>query len=220
MTRALVKKNYPAALPAVDPLITPPRLLNLFQRSKFGLAIFDRQLRFAGVNPAVAKMNGLPEAAHAGRKISDVLGNAALTLAPLLEGVLASGRPISGFEWSGKLPARAEIGHWVADYLPVFDARMKISHVAALVWEVRLWARKSKRPAGVKHQVDSIDLSAREAEIVRLLAQGKCNKEISSILHISIKTVESHRSRILFKLHLDSLVGLVHYAIRTHLVEL
>ena len=54
---------------------------------------------------------------------------------------------------------------------------------------------------------------------MRLLAENKSNKEVSSILGISVKTVEAHRARILLKLQLDSLVGLVHYAIRNRLVE-
>jgi DNA-binding CsgD family transcriptional regulator len=173
-----------------------------------------------GVNPAIAAMNGVPEAAHPGKKISEVLGKSASTLVPLLESVLSSGQPISGFEWSARLPARAEIGHWVADYIPLLD-QGKVRYVAALAWEVRLWGPtvdlRSDIPTGERSRL--IELSPREAEIVRLLAQGKCNKEVSSVLNISIKTVESHRSRILFKLQLDSLVGLVHYAIRNRLVE-
>jgi DNA-binding CsgD family transcriptional regulator len=175
-----------------------------------------------GVNPAIAAMNGVPAAAHPGRKISDVLGKAAaLTVAPLIESVFATGRPVSGFEWSAKLPARAEIGHWVADYLPLFDQRTKVRHVAALVWELRVWKQRFNHPSHVqtRGRIGDQELSPREMEIARLLAEGKCNKEVSSVLNISIKTVESHRSRVLLKLHLDSLVALVHYAIRTHLVE-
>lgn len=62
-------------------------------------------------------------------------------------------------------------------------------------------------------------LSPREKEILRLLSEGKANKEVASILGISVKTVETYRARVLHKLNLDSLVGLVHYAIRHRIVE-
>lgn len=62
-------------------------------------------------------------------------------------------------------------------------------------------------------------LSHREREIVQFLAAGKSNKEIGIVLDISTKTVETHRSRAMNKLHLASLAELVHYAIRHGIVE-
>jgi DNA-binding NarL/FixJ family response regulator len=54
----------------------------------------------------------------------------------------------------------------------------------------------------------------REAEIIRLLAQGKANKKIATELGITIRTVETHRANIMLKLGLHSLTELIHYAIR------
>jgi DNA-binding NarL/FixJ family response regulator len=54
----------------------------------------------------------------------------------------------------------------------------------------------------------------REMEIVRLLAQGKSNKEIAAQLGITVRTVETHRAKIMLKLDLHSLADLIHYAIR------
>jgi len=62
-------------------------------------------------------------------------------------------------------------------------------------------------------------LSAREREIVQLLAEGKSNKEIADALRISVRTTEAHRANILHKLKLDSVAGLVRYAIRNKIVE-
>jgi DNA-binding NarL/FixJ family response regulator len=58
----------------------------------------------------------------------------------------------------------------------------------------------------------------REAEIIRLLAEGKANKVIAADLGISIRTVETHRAKIMQKLGLHSLAELVHYAIRQKIV--
>jgi DNA-binding CsgD family transcriptional regulator len=62
-------------------------------------------------------------------------------------------------------------------------------------------------------------LSPRETEIVRLLAQGKGNKEISQALTISKKTVETYRAKIMLKLQIHSLSDLVLYAVRCGFVK-
>jgi len=61
-------------------------------------------------------------------------------------------------------------------------------------------------------------LTSREREIVQLLAEARGNKEIASMLFISVKTVETHRASIMRKLRINSIVELVHYAIRNNLV--
>jgi DNA-binding NarL/FixJ family response regulator len=60
--------------------------------------------------------------------------------------------------------------------------------------------------------------TSRESEILRLLAEGKTNKEIAALLGITVRTVETHRSKIMLKLGLHSLADLIHYAIRQGLV--
>ena len=62
-------------------------------------------------------------------------------------------------------------------------------------------------------------LSAREREVIQLLAEGKSNNEVAEILYLSAKTVETHRAHIMEKLNLHSVVGLVHYAIRNKIIE-
>jgi DNA-binding NarL/FixJ family response regulator len=62
-------------------------------------------------------------------------------------------------------------------------------------------------------------LSTRECQVVQLLAEGRSNKEIASAMHISVKTVEAHRSTIMRKLGFTSIVQLVRFAIRNNLVR-
>jgi DNA-binding NarL/FixJ family response regulator len=62
-------------------------------------------------------------------------------------------------------------------------------------------------------------LSDRQTSIVRLVVEGRTNKEIGRILNISLKTVETHRAAAMRKLHLSSLAGLVRYAVRNGLIE-
>lgn len=63
-------------------------------------------------------------------------------------------------------------------------------------------------------------LTAREREILQLVAEGRTSREIAAQLHISAKTVEGHRSRIMDKLDIRELAGLVRYAVRVGLVTL
>jgi DNA-binding NarL/FixJ family response regulator len=62
-------------------------------------------------------------------------------------------------------------------------------------------------------------LTARELEIVKLIAEAHTNDEIAELLTISKKTVERHRANILEKLGMNDRVELTRYAIRRGLVE-
>jgi len=63
-------------------------------------------------------------------------------------------------------------------------------------------------------------ITDREKEILELIAQGFPNREIAGRLSLSVRTVETHRANIMKKLKIDSLAGLVKYAIRTGLTTL
>jgi DNA-binding NarL/FixJ family response regulator len=64
------------------------------------------------------------------------------------------------------------------------------------------------------------DLTPRELEVVKLLAQGRSNKEVASDLDISVKTVDAHRTNIMRKLNLRSYSELIHFAIRHKIIEI
>ncbi len=63
-------------------------------------------------------------------------------------------------------------------------------------------------------------LTSREKEVLKLLAEGSSNKEVGARLGISVKTAETHRSRIMKKLRLGSVADLVRYAIRNQYIDL
>jgi len=62
-------------------------------------------------------------------------------------------------------------------------------------------------------------LTARQREILQLVAEGKNTKEIAGLLGISIKTVEAHRLQLMARLDIHDVPGLVRYAIRSGLVS-
>jgi DNA-binding NarL/FixJ family response regulator len=63
-------------------------------------------------------------------------------------------------------------------------------------------------------------LTDRERQILKLFAQGRCTKDIANRLHLSVKTVGTHRSHIMEKLDIHSIAGLTKFAIREGLTPL
>jgi DNA-binding NarL/FixJ family response regulator len=63
-------------------------------------------------------------------------------------------------------------------------------------------------------------ISDREREVLQLLAEGKSSKEMASILQLSVKTIETHRNRIMRKLSIHTIAELTKYAVREGLTSL
>src|SRR5580658_1265766 len=71
-----------------------------------------------------------------------------------------------------------------------------------------------------KHVEDSYDLlTPREREVLQLLAEGRTNKEVANLLHLSVYTVDAHRGNILQKLNLHGVPEMVLYAVRKGIIQ-
>ena len=70
-----------------------------------------------------------------------------------------------------------------------------------------------------KRRLEPDPLSPREHQVLQLVAEGKTTKEVATQLGISVKTAESHRSRIMEKLEIHETAGLVRYAIRQGIIQ-
>jgi DNA-binding NarL/FixJ family response regulator len=62
-------------------------------------------------------------------------------------------------------------------------------------------------------------LTVREREVMQLLAEGKTNKQIATLLGLTVATAQTHRATIMRKLHLSSVAELVRYAVRNKIIE-
>jgi DNA-binding NarL/FixJ family response regulator len=76
---------------------------------------------------------------------------------------------------------------------------------------LRAYLSKAPRP-------EASELTVREQETLELLAEGKSNKGIAEALHISVKTAEVHRSRLMKKLNLRNMGELMRYAVRKGII--
>lgn len=65
----------------------------------------------------------------------------------------------------------------------------------------------------------AVELTARQREVLQLVAEGRSTKEIARMLGVSIKTVETHRTELMRRLDIHDVAGLVRYAIRRGLVS-
>ena len=97
----------------------------------------------------------------------------------------------------------------LAEHKPFFTPE-----ISQLLFAKFFSAGACKKQSGPEHS-----LTEREREIVRLLAEGHSNKEVASRLGVSIRTAETHRATLMRKLDIDSLAGLVRYAIRNNIIE-
>ena len=72
---------------------------------------------------------------------------------------------------------------------------------------------------GNRRSAEKDTLTRREKQVIQLLAEGKSTKEVASMLNLSVKTAETHRSNIMGKLGLHSVSELVLYAVRNSIVQ-
>jgi DNA-binding NarL/FixJ family response regulator len=104
-------------------------------------------------------------------------------------------------------------------------ARELVSAVEAIQRNSTYFTPRMTQPAigsdlrGSRRSADKNALTARESQVIQLLAEGKSNKEVASLLDLSVKTAETHRSNIMSKLGLHSVSELVMYAVRNNIVQ-
>jgi DNA-binding NarL/FixJ family response regulator len=92
------------------------------------------------------------------------------------------------------------------------------TYLSSQISEIALESSVHPRPAGQDHDPIS-NLSPREKEILQLIAEEHTSSEIAALLFISDKTVEKHRARLIEKLNVRNLAGLVRLAVKYHLVD-
>jgi DNA-binding NarL/FixJ family response regulator len=80
-------------------------------------------------------------------------------------------------------------------------------------------AERRARESGLVGKQARRPLTAREAEVLQLVAEGAANKQIAVDLGISIKTVEKHRQQLMNKLDIHDTAGLTRHAIATGVIE-
>jgi len=180
-------------------------VLELTKRNEIEAALFRLTDRLARVHSALRRDPGVFDPVGLGDGCAN-LGDVSAGPAGLLENCLAETRAISQLLYNTP-PQTAVQPPPLSRTSPVRRLRQGRRQDFAAVHPI-------------EDELECLSpLSAREREVTALLAIGKTNKEIGTILLISTRTVESHRARIMLKLDLHSLSELVRYAVRIHLIQ-
>ncbi len=92
-------------------------------------------------------------------------------------------------------------------------------YLSAEIANLTPWYCKDARSIGNDQDGPFDDLTVREVEVLQLIAEGLGNKEVAQELQVSVKTIETHRTRLMSKLDIHDTAGLVRYAIRKKIVQ-
>ncbi|MDZ8135342.1 MAG: PAS domain S-box protein [Nostoc sp. DedQUE04] len=113
------------------------RLNAFFSSAPVGMNIVDKQLRFVQINQLLAEINGLPQQAHIGKTIHEVLPDIAPLVEPIYQQVLITGQPIINQELSSTSIKQPDIiRHFLASYFPIVGEGDRPSGVGTVLVEI------------------------------------------------------------------------------------
>ncbi|PWI45699.1 SpoIIE family protein phosphatase [Streptomyces sp. ICBB 8177] len=130
-------------------------LNGFFDQSPIGLAVYDEELRFVRVNPALAKINGIDENQHVGRRLTSVLpGINAEEIEAVMRQVLATGDPVVDARSHGRTPGAPEEDRaWSASYFRLEAPSGKVLGVSSSVIDVTQRFRAEERAARAQERL-------------------------------------------------------------------
>ncbi|VXB05888.1 DNA-binding response regulator [Flavobacterium sp. 9AF] len=94
------------------------------------------------------------------------------------------------------------------------------NELGSIIREVMLWEKKNSMNVEEDLEIDENCLTTREIEIIKLVSNGRSSKEISEILNINVRTVETHRKHIMEKTNSKNFIGVVVFALKHQLIAL
>ncbi|WP_421993718.1 PAS domain-containing protein [Roseococcus sp.] len=131
---------------------TAAQLQATYETAPAGLCLMDRELRYVALNEKLAQTNGLPVAAHLGRRFVDLAPHVAPELEPALRRVLETGNPVEEFEM------RVIVGggerFWLCSSYPVRGARGEVTGVSAAMIDITARKRVEVSERMLSREVD------------------------------------------------------------------
>lgn len=120
-------------------------LETLLANAPIGFAFFDREYRYVRVNQTLAAINGVPIAAHLGRRIGELLPSVGPAVESIIDAVFATGQPLENLDVSGETPAcPGQPRSWLVNFYPV-NAGGEVVYVGGVVMDIT--ARKQMEEA-------------------------------------------------------------------------
>jgi PAS domain S-box-containing protein len=112
-------------------------LQNLLNNAPVGFALFDTNLRYLLVSKHLAELNGVPAAAHIGRRVDEVVPSLTDQARRAFDEVIRTGKAVSNLEFSGETAASpGEVRYWSENWFPLFAPEGDLLGVGAVVNEI------------------------------------------------------------------------------------
>ncbi|BAZ53770.1 multi-sensor hybrid multi-kinase [Nostoc sp. NIES-4103] len=143
----------------------------VFNNAPTGIAIWDEQLKFVRLNNALAEINGLPQTAHIGKTIAELLPKVSAEVMAALDHVVDTGESILAHEVSGETPAApGKKRYWSVNYYPI-KIPNNITWVAAICEEItqRKLAQAEREQLLEREQAARIEAEAAKEQIINIL---------------------------------------------------
>lgn len=145
----------------------------LYRNAPVGLCVLDRDLRFVRINERLAEINGIPAAAHLGRRVRDVLPELAAAVEPGMRRVLATREPQLNIEIASETPACPGVRRsWLEQWLPITDPQGEVTGLSIAVEEVT--ARKRAE--------ESLETSRARLELLATVAERLLRAEDPQVI--------------------------------------
>jgi signal transduction histidine kinase/CheY-like chemotaxis protein len=164
-----------------DSTVAESLLDEMMTRAPVGIAVFDRDLRFVRLNPAIAAFDGVPQRAHYGRRLTEVMPRL-IDAQTRIRYVLETGETIVAHRSSAILHGTTR-SHWLSSYFPVRGADEEITGVGIIVVDTT-----------AQHDLQMQFLQAQKMEAVGRLAGGVAhdfNNILTVILSYASMAVEA-----------------------------
>ncbi|MBA2673364.1 PAS domain-containing protein [Ramlibacter sp.] len=181
---------------------------SIFAAAPVGLALFDRDGRYRRVNAELARINGLPAEAHAGRLVHEVVPGLGDEVMRVIAQVHATGETLRDIEVSGETPrAPGQLRHWLCGFFPVRGGGGGGGVEAVGAWVTDITERKQAHRAleagRLKLQMGIEAAGLVMAEIDYRTNQNSVSAELAQLLEIADTAVTVPRQVIFDRIHPD-----------------
>jgi len=167
----------------------------IYTTAPVGLFVLDRDLRFRRLNERLAEMNGLPVAAHLGRRVREIVPDLAEAAEPLFQGVIDRAEPLLNIELSGETGSQPGIRrHWREHYYPMKDESGQVIGINGVVEEItelkRIEAEIRALNADLEAKVEARTAEARAASAAKSEFLAHMSHEIRTPLNAVLGLVQ------------------------------
>jgi PAS domain S-box-containing protein len=185
----------------------------IYDAAPVGLCVLDADLRYLRINDRLAAVNGVPQEAHLGRTVRDVVPDLADEIEPIMRRVLESGEAVLGIQLSGQTAARpGETRQWVQHILPLRDGAGATFGLHVLVEDV---TERKRAEREIRDAYERSRTAVQERDSVLAVVSHDLRNPLNTILMASSLLLETvpegrqHTQATMIRRSVDQMMRLV-----------